>query len=274
MRPIVWFWIALSLLAPPVFGWGNAGHQVVCEIAFQQMGPEARALVSRLRRNDPARTSFAESCIWPDEVRKTTHKDTYEYHFINLKEPANGLDLARDCEALDCVSVAIQRYAVYLRDYAESGKQEKRAVEALKFLGHFVGDLHQPLHVGRAVDLGGNEIHVTWAPTGNSVTLHSVWDTWIPSWSGIVSSRSAPALLAELDPTAAAAWKTTNPGTWAQESWTLARDVAYTVADGDEITEDYIEAASPKVREQLLKAGVRLAHLLDLAASGTLEIEH
>jgi hypothetical protein len=270
----MWLWVSLSLLAPPLFGWGNAGHQVVCEIAYQQMGPEARALVARLRSHDPARaSSFAESCIWPDEVRKTTHKDTYEYHFINLRDPDSGLDLARDCEALDCVSVAVQRYAVYLRDYAATGKQEKRAVEALKFLGHFVGDLHQPLHVGRASDLGGNEIQVTWGPTGNSVNLHSVWDTWIPSWGGIVSSRSAPLLLERLDPATAETWRTTNPGAWAQESWLLAKSMAYTLSNGDEVTEEYIEAAWPKVEEQLLKAGVRLAHLVDEAARGTLRIE-
>lgn len=89
----------------------------------------------------------------------------------------------------------------------------------------------------------------------------------------MTSSRSAATLLADLDATEAAAWKTTNPGAWAQESWELARDSAYTVESGDTLTDAYIRAAWPKVQTQLLKAGVRLAHLLDEAARGTLVIE-
>jgi hypothetical protein len=269
----------LPLIAPAAaLAWGNAGHQVVCEIAFQRMGQDARALVRELRRADPepSQTFFA-SCTWPDAVRNNTHQGTGEYHFVNVKDPASGLDLARDCEAKDCVTVAIRRYGVYLRDYALAGddakeRLAKRAAEALKFLGHFVGDLHQPLHAGRAADRGGNDIEVVWEPTGQRRKLHGMWDTDIPSFGGIRGVSAAPGLLAELDETEAAAWMTQAPGAWLEESWVLARDVAYPSATDDLVSEDEIDAALPVVREQLLKAGVRLAHLLDLAAAGTLQL--
>lgn len=269
----------LTLLTPPAArAWGNAGHQVVCEIAFERMGAEARQLVRDLRRLDPARSpSFNASCIWPDEVRNSTHRDTYEYHFVNVKDPAAGLDLARDCEAKDCVSVAVRRYAVYLRDWVNDGRPQqgrvaRRAAEALKFLGHFVGDLHQPLHAGRKADLGGNDLEPVWEPTGQNRKLHGMWDTDIPSFGGIRGASSADDLLEELDETEAATWKTLDPGAWVNESWVLARDVAYPSAEDDVVTEEEIEDALPIVREQLLKAGVRLAHLLDLAAAGTLQL--
>jgi hypothetical protein len=264
-----------ALLAPRAArAWGNVGHQVVCEIAFQRMGPDARELVRKLRRADPVRfPTFAASCIWPDDVRKTTHKDTYEYHFLDVKDPATGLDVARDCEALDCVTVAIRRYSTYLRDYARDGEQEERAAEALKFLGHFVGDIHQPLHEGRAADRGGNDIEPVWEPTGQRRKLHGMWDTDIPKFGGITGVSAAAGLLADLDEATAATWMTLKPSAWAQESWELARDVAYPEADDDRVTEEEIEAALPVIRQRLLQAGVRLAHLLDLAAGGTLRLE-
>lgn len=269
----------IPLAAPPhARAWGDAGHQVVCEIAFERMGPDARDLVREVRRLDPARSSsFNASCIWPDEVRNTTHRDTYEYHFVNVDDDAAGLDLVGDCEAKDCVTVAVRRYAVYLREWVRGGRPKRgrealRAAEALKFLGHFVGDLHQPLHAGRAADHGGNDIRAVWQPTGERRKLHGMWDTDIPSFGGIRGVSSADDLLDHLDEAEAVTWKTLDPGAWAQESWMLARDRAYPIAEDDVVTRNEIRDALPIVREQLLKAGVRLAHLLDLAAAGTLQL--
>jgi hypothetical protein len=87
------------------------------------------------------------------------------------------LDLARDCASLDCVVVAIQRYARYIALPRSTNRREReRRILALRFLGHFVGDLHQPLHVGFAQDQGGNLIDVRTSSGGDTRRLHSVWD--------------------------------------------------------------------------------------------------
>jgi nuclease S1 len=114
--------------------WGNEGHRLVCEIARQRLSPAGQTFLDAVRAleadiDDPfedcqscspnhpsdGRTmSFLEGCIWPDESRRDTFKDTYECHFINTPQATPGFDLARDCGNLDCALVGIQRFAQYL----------------------------------------------------------------------------------------------------------------------------------------------------------------
>ena len=76
--------------------WGGDGHGIVCEIAWQRLTPEAKTMVTDLLRGDQF-ALLAESCSWADEVRRTTHEHTYNYHFINIPAGVAGMDWARDC---------------------------------------------------------------------------------------------------------------------------------------------------------------------------------
>jgi hypothetical protein len=284
------------------FAFGTDGHLIVCQIAFSRLTPGGRALVNAIRADvshvedpfdscpacqaahpdDGRNLTFQDGCLWADESRTDTFKGTYEYHFINVSSEFTTLDLARDCASLDCAVVAIQRYARYIALPRSSNRREReRRVLALRFLGHFVGDLHQPLHVGFAQDQGGNLITVRWN-TGRGVvdrSLHSVWDGEVLQRAGLTNPVSVGAALnAEITPAQLAAWQTFDVTAWAAESFTLARTRAYTKPDGmrvmpkDLLTEAYFKAASSVLREQLKKAGVRLAHLINAAAAGTLPV--
>lgn len=266
------FTILCPLVSPArLAAWGAEGHEIICEIAWQRLTPESKKLLRNLRSGDrePGRT-FADSCTWADRVRTTTHRATYPFHFVNIARGAGGIDLERDCPAFDCVSIAIRRYAVYLA--REDLPRDERA-EALKFLSHFVGDLHQPLHAGYGEDRGGNEISVEWygqrAAEGEDFNLHRIWDTEILHRARASRPLSAAEIAAEISDEKAASWGDFDVEGWADESYRLAVEVAYDLPVDGKLGEDYYDRALPVVRERLARAGVRLAHLLNALADGT-----
>jgi hypothetical protein len=267
-----------------VSAWGEQGHRVVCRMALALFSDQGHALVQATRAlesfvshpdGEPKTPpSFAASCHWPDDARHDTHLSTYEYHFINVPQAASTLEVARDCAALDCVLVAIQRYAQYLTRTPDGDREKGRKAEALRFLGHFVGDLHQPLHVSHTEDRGGNSINVQWF--GQPTSLHTIWDTFIAERGSLTTEQDAVALAAAITPEERQAWSTFDVVGWARESLERARQFAYVhpdgtaVMEGAPLTEPYFDRALPIVKEQLKKAGVRLAFLLNAVAAGTL----
>jgi hypothetical protein len=303
-RPTSWVFTAPLMLAllscgeSTVFAWGNEGHQLICEIALERLTPAGRTFLDAVRAleadiqdpfedcqscspghpSDGRTMSFLEGCIWPDESRRDTFKDTYEYHFINTPQAAPGFDLLRDCGMLDCALVGIQRFAQYVaKEPGDSSRERERRALALRFLSHFVGDLHQPLHVGHIEDLGGNLITVKFIENGQTRTdkLHAVWDSAVLRRAGLTIA-DAHALNAEITATEATQWATFTIADWATESEALARQRAYTkpdgtqVQDGDSLDDAYFTPAIDTVKVQIKKAGVRLAMLIDAAAAGTL----
>lgn len=291
---------AFAFNVPALDAWGPDGHRVICQIAWERLTPQGRKLVQDIQADvssvrDPFKQdcpscaashpddgrsmSFQQGCTWADEAREDTFKDTYEYHFINVADGSSSLDLDRDCGSLDCVVIGIQRDARYVAEAPRAGRERERRVLALRFLGHFVGDLHQPLHVGFKSDGGGNTIDVRWN-TGTTIedrTLHSVWDSAILERARLTDQvDDGRALNKEITAAEAKAWATFDIAAWARESFAAARATAYTKPDGtkvqtnDTLSTPYFNAAQPLVREQLKKAGVRLAHLINAAAAGTL----
>ena len=147
-------------------------------MAQTKLTPGATIMVNALLVEGQAlkggQVSFPESCLWPDDVKYSNQKGTYEQHFINVPDHALTVDLLRDCPALNCIATGIQKALTYLSRPAGSSREKARRAAALRFLGHFVGDLHQPLHVGNASDWGGNKITVSWE--GKETNLHALWD--------------------------------------------------------------------------------------------------
>ena len=271
--------VALALLSgpPAPFRWAEPGHRILCEVAWLRLTPEARTLVLSIRAADPdSADSFAGSCLWADRVRSTTHPFTYSYHFVNIPARVPGMDMTRDCgvPARRCAVWAIRHYtSVLLHPWASPlGK-----AEALKFVAHFVGDLHQPLHAGRPEDLGGNTVLVDFfgqrRPNGDSLNLHGVWDFEILQRAGYVWPATAVTLSGTITPALAARWRELDPLVWANESYRLAESVVYRLPSAKRIREAYYRRALEASRVRLQQAGVRLAELLNRLASGTLRLE-
>ena len=251
--------------------WGWDGHRLVCAMAEAKLTAEARIMVDTLLVEGKAlkggQVSFAESCLWPDDVKYSNHKGTYEQHFINVPDEALTVDLLRDCAALNCIATGIQKALTYLSRPAGSGREKARRAAALRFLGHFLGDLHQPLHIGNASDWGGNKITVLWQ--GKETNLHALWDYGMLESMGIKYPDSLDFLLS--------VEKTSEHKhiiDWFNESLSLGRTNAYSnaqgnvIASGDSLGSDYLERNKPVLIARLVLASERLATILNEIAAG------
>jgi len=275
----VLFLVILS--ANSVLAWGDTAHRIICEIAFKELDSQAKAEVKRLIRLDPVFFTFSGSCIWPDHPRKRSRE-----HFVNL--PRSATQLENDpCPLADqCVVTAIE---ADLKIVADAGATDTRKLDALKFLGHWVGDVHQPLHVSFKDDRGGNRIKEARPCKRN---LHAVWDGCIIETKLGTDIRSiARALRGAVTPADRTQWNSTDSKAWANESFkiTTSAAVGYCVkkdgacryaADNGELDSNeekrvvvvddaYMERQLPTIKERLTQAGVRLGHLLNHAVGGS-----
>jgi hypothetical protein len=256
--------IILSLVSR-ASAWNGEAHQLVAWIAEERLSEKAKAGVQELL-DDGAALSDAEVVSWADEVRRQ-RRETAPWHYVNIPIDADGYDAKRHGNDGENIIDAIERQSLIL---ADRRRPREERVEALKFVVHFIGDLHQPLHCAdRNGDKGGNGRLVFFLDRKKAISLHTVWDTFIlPASKGKQSVAEYGRELNErITNKQAKVWA---KGKRAVESWRVAREHVYTAdvpADGDppKLGEAYVEKARPVVDEQIQKAGVRLAAALNAA---------
>jgi hypothetical protein len=281
---------ALALLlilaqAPLALAWGPQGHRTVGAIADRLLTPQARAAVQHLLADDrdkfgnpSGRTTLEEVSVWSDEIYGTPAARP-RWHYDNA--PVCGrVVIATVCRDGDCASEQLKRLSSLMAD-PQAAPRERN--EALKWVVHLVGDLHQPLHAADNDDRGGNAVQVALAGvrTRGRESLHRAWDNDFVKLALEARNRQQPP--ADLDPLVAAAQTLLgeagagDPDSWASESNNLARNVAYhypgfacntTPATIVVLDQAYISSAAALVRERLLLAGARLANLLNRRLGG------
>jgi hypothetical protein len=261
--------LVLILLMIPVtaFGWGGDGHQVVALIAEDRLTPQAAAGIRELLGKD-VYISDAEVASWADNVRRD-REETASWHFVDIPTTQPSFDAQRDRRAGDNVIDAINRFEKIL---ADKSKPKAARAEALKFVVHFVGDIHQPLHCAeRNGDAGGNTRLVFFLDRPEAINLHSVWDSQILIHDGGKAKilDYAEWLNSQVTPEETTDWSKGTPQDWANESHDVAvRDVYRDVpADGPppKLDAKYVHRVEPVVEQQLQRAGVRLAMILNRA---------
>lgn len=250
---------AAIFAAEASFGWGPEGHRVVAMIAAKNLTPEAsRAVTKMLGPYD----TLAALSVWADDIREE-HPETAPWHYIDIPLMASNLDMRRDCADNNCVVAKIGEFRTILQNKSADPGMRR---DALKFLVHFVGDLHQPLHCEDNHDEGGNKLEVMFF--GEPTNLHAVWDSGILRHEKLYDLQLAAELEGSITATEKKTWAQGTPADWAMEGHALAVRVAYgklprnsTPAMGDA----YLQAAQPVVELQLEKAGIRLATILNQA---------
>jgi len=212
-RPGLLAYLLVFLLPGPALAWGDTGHRVICEIAFQELRSIARDRVKAMIDRDPEFDTFAESCAWPDHPRRRATE-----HYVNLPRDADGLEEDPCPLATECVVSAIEKDLAVL---SSPGASEQQRLEALKYLGHWVGDVHQPLHVSFEDDRGGNEVGVSGGLC--SWNLHAVWDSCIIE-HGLPGDpyTLARLLLNDVTDEERAAWQGSSPIDWANEAFAIS----------------------------------------------------
>jgi len=242
--------LALFASSLPALAWGPIGHRAVGQIAEERLSAKAQQAVHGLLGDE----SLAEASLWADQIRSDDQwRVSSPWHYVNIPDGQTYNRARRDRDG-DVIE-ALERFVAVLH-FDGSSREDK--IAALKFIAHFVGDIHQPLHVGRASDRGGNEIRVSWF--GKSSNLHRVWDSEVISRQRL-SPRSLVRTLESRPSREVEAWRRDSPMTWADESMAL-RPLVYNMR-GTGLGRAYLREAGPVVEERLVQAGVRLAAVLD-----------
>jgi hypothetical protein len=256
--------------------WGEAGHATVAEIAGHYLSKKAKANVRRLL--GPGAHEMAAVASWADEIRDNGRPETYNWHVVEIPPDAAGYDRVRDCRNDDCI---VEKIKEFVRVIGDRGAARTERVEALKFLIHFVGDLHMPLHAyaplnhpkGTWVRIGGltDKLHLWWD--------WGWWDLAFEEEFGTEPIQVAKTLVAQITADERQAWMAGTPEDWANESFKLASD--FVTAHGllAAVREDNHSGDAPIVLprsvldsemkpvvvQRLKMAGVRLAWLLNEA---------
>lgn len=238
--------------SPPVHAWGIDGHRIVAGIAKAGLTSTARNGLDRLLALEPGATLESIS-TWADERRSPA---TASWHYVNFPRTNCTFSPERDCPDGRCVVAAIEKQLEILK---HDVSDEKR-LRALKYLVHFVGDVHQPLHAGYSDDKGGNTYQLQAFMQGTN--LHALWDKGMISHLDEepettikrLSTKTLPKKQGDISMVQAA-----------EESCQILRMPGF--YPGRKVGEDYVERFTPVLERRLLLAGQRLAGLLNIALS-------
>ncbi|TKS53352.1 S1/P1 nuclease [Luteimonas yindakuii] len=254
----------LVLASSPAHAWGPRGHRLVADIAEAGLQPQARAQVDALLEGETEPT-LAGVANWADELRASDPdlgRRSASWHYVNIAEQGCDYDAGRDCRAGGCVVEAIRAQAAILADTTQPLEARR---QALKFVVHFVGDVHQPMHAGYGHDRGGNDTQISQPDgtrDGRGTNLHSLWDSGL--FRDMRESESAQ--LARLVGTAPVAAEAGDPASWAEGSCRVATTEGV-YPPRPKIDGAYIATWRPVAERQIALGGARLAALLNDALS-------
>ncbi len=246
------------VLSAALLSWGVTGHRAVGKIATDHLTAEAKSAVHDLIGD----TTLSSISTWPDEVRsQPAYHQTASWHFINLPLGLSYADFELKVKGMtqDNVYTALRRQEQILGS-TSSTRAEK--VEALKYIVHFVGDLHQPMHVSREEDKGGNTIQLNY--DGNGTNLHALWDSKLIDRQGLTYEQMA-STYDHATPAQIKQWQSEPLLQWIWESYQASSklyaevDAMKSRAIGDQYYQDHIGIVADRIE----KAGIRLAGVLN-----------
>jgi hypothetical protein len=268
------------ILPPTVLAWGRDGHVIVAKIAQLNLSSKAQAAIYDLLGGQSIATGA--NANWADDI-KPGHRlarivgDRYpnngKWHFADIRFDAQSYDAQRDCANSDCIVDQLNRFRQAMVD-ASAASRDRR--EALLFVVHFCGDIAQPLHCAeRNGDHGANAVHVkSYDGKHERDNLHSIWDDNLvyenENLHHLTPEDAAQRLNSLITSQQRSDWATGEPQDWAWEAHQLAVTQAYTDGNGNPLPEDnvdlddeYVQTRKLVVRQQLQRAGIRLAKVLN-----------
>jgi hypothetical protein len=282
--------LCLLLLSSDGLSWGDGGHMIVANIAYARLNPTAKAQVNKLIKIDiepPGVTAkdldFVNASHWADDLRPVeAFSSTLGLHFVDLPFSADSTKLPGDLPEPQNVITALGKYLNILKTSTDDNER----AQALRFIIHFVGDIHQPLHCSTRVtakltegDRGGNLFTIKLVGANGkteTVKLHSYWDGGIGDFPKTGANFTPPPLgqippavkrITKEFPDSDAGWKTGAPDDfagWAKESSDLAQSVAYQgITANTKPSAAYNKKALQTAHQRVAWAGYRLAALLN-----------
>lgn len=265
-------------------GW--FGHQTVCQLAFDALPKQKQETINALlasmpleqqnllnkysRKKRGSKVSFAQSCTWADVMKNQPgYKQFKAWHYINVDRSTTKID-GESCSK-NCITKAID---IHKKQLVEAKNNWDKA-QALMFLSHWLGDIHQPLHVSFASDLGGNKIKINKLPDQRCNNLHWLWDDCLIKQHYKQPQELVAKLSKMWSDSPISEWQNSDQFAWANESLTMLRkpkfgycqlnDNSVCLAPSSlpvELSEDYFSHYAPQLENRTLQAAVRLQKLL------------
>lgn len=274
--PFLAAFLLVLLASPPANAWSKLGHRLVGALAQRHLDPAVQAEVARLLAGEP-RPDLAGVSTWADTLRDEDpprFKATSPWHYVKTQPGSCSIDVEQDCRDGKCVTAAIEAQRRILADRSQPLEARR---DALKFLVHFVGDVHQPFHANSRTDKGGNDYQISlrtdiepeayarnrYANGVMGTNLHSIWDYYILESRGL----SLEAYTTKLDaqpwpPMHDAAGAALIPKAWAGESCRLV-DARQLYPQSHVMDHDYLDQMRPLAEQRIRQAAYRLASLLN-----------
>jgi hypothetical protein len=264
--------LALLVASTPALAWSALGHRLTGELAERRLTPEARAEVARLLAGEKDPT-LAGVSTWADELRASSPEAfnrTSTWHYVNTPEGSCRLERARDCKDGNCVIGAIETQRRILADRTQPRAARR---DALKFIVHFVGDVHQPMHANNHDDKGGNDYQISlrtplepeayarqqYVGGVMGTNLHSVWDYYLLASRGLDLKAYADRLATPWPPKQT---PVATPQAWAAESCGyIASQKIY--PSTHKLDHRYLDAKRPLAEQRVRQGAYRLATLLN-----------
>lgn len=273
--------VSVFALPQGAFAWGDKGHETIALIAAKEIrSPDVKAKIAKLLGVEDAASGMQTAAPWAD---KTKTPATAPWHFTDIEIDDAGYQPARDCKDDQCSVAQIEKHIAILKN---PSSPEADRTKALKYLIHLIGDVHQPLHSSDNHDRGGNDDTVK--SIDGCKEFHAVWDKAMvddlmtelklprsaSKSSAEISAHDSKLIADALDKKITdadrTAWRSGKAADWANETFKLAKTKVYPAVAGDgkgkpaiTLPTDYRKTNAPIAEEQLERAGVRLAMVLE-----------
>lgn len=245
MYRIITFLLSATLL----FGWGKTGHRIIGKIGEDHLSKSAKKQITKILGH----TDLARVSNWPDEIKSDPAWDhAYEWHFCTIEE-------GHGYKGPEAGGQAVEKVNEFIALLKAGKASEEEQLNALRFLVHFVGDLHQPLHVGNGTDKGGNDVKLEWFRERSN--LHRVWDSAMIDHTQYSYTEYAQQL--QLGLSKADVVKLLNPDvmSFVNHSRSVHPQV-YDIGDG-KLSWKYMYKNQALLEDQLLNAGYHLAAIFN-----------
>lgn len=253
MKKLTFFLSAALLASLPSFGWSQKGHDTTAHIAERHLTQATADSVASL-------LDGMSLVYWSNWLDNASHTPDYRYtktwHYKNIDE---GVEFEAAPLNPDGDVVTAVREQIDILGDPKSARSQKTL--ALKILTHLLGDMHQPMHMGHASDLGGNTVMVKFF--NNEANLHSVWDGRLPESAHKWSYSEWADQIDRATPESHAAIVAGTPESWAKETYTIAGRVYDLTPKGSRLSYNEVAYWTPVIERQFLRGGLRLAHVLN-----------
>lgn len=243
----------LAFFANSLFAYDVVGHRIVADVAYRNLTEQARQKVDKVL----GKRGIIYTSSWADEIKSDqTYEYSYVWHYQNLKAGMGSADIQ---QLIDNPASDGEHLFFAMKNMIVRLKKDKNDKEALKFLVHLTGDLHQPLHLGRPEDLGGNKVMFQWF--GRQMNIHQIWDGQLIDSRKMSSSEYAQYLEDKFEDQKAEV-KAYSIFDSAKAAYVLANSI-YNYDMSDTNSYHYIYRFMNDVDTMLYRGGVQLANILN-----------